>query len=51
MAVTITFSIPGTDAPKFKKRIQDESLKRGLSVSEFLVEAVAEFLRSENGRI
>lgn len=43
---SITFSIPGPEAPQLKKKIQDEALKRGLSVSEYVVECVAAYMRA-----
>jgi hypothetical protein len=43
---SITFSIAGKEGPLLKKRIEEEALKRGLSVSEFVVEAVVDYLRN-----
>jgi hypothetical protein len=46
LMASITFSIGGQEGPLLKKKIKEEALKRGLSVSEFCVEALAEYLRS-----
>lgn len=48
MSVAVSFTIPGEDALKLKKRIQEEALRRGLSMSEWITEAIAEYLRREN---
>lgn len=47
MSVPISFTIPGPDAAKLKERIREESMRRGISMSEWLVEAIAEYLRSQ----
>lgn len=50
MSTSITFTIRGQqEAEAFKQRIRDEATKRGLSISEFVVEAIAEYLRNEKG--
>ena len=49
MAVPLNLTIAGPDAAAFKRKIQAEALKRGLSVSEYVVDAIAEAMRRENG--
>jgi len=46
MSCPLSFTIPGEDALKLKKRIQAEALMRGFSMSEFIVEAIVEYLRN-----
>ena len=45
MSVSLTLSIAGPDAIKLKNRIFEEATKEGLSISEWVVRACAEFLR------
>ena len=45
MSVSLTLSIAGPDAAALKARIVKEALKNGMSVSEFVVMAVAQYLR------
>ena len=48
MSISVTFSIPGKQAPEFKERIRQEARKRGMTISEFVIEALAEFLRNHH---
>lgn len=48
MSATLNVIIAGPDGSKLKDRIREEATRRGQSVSEFCVEAIAEFLRREN---
>ena len=45
MSVPLSITIPGPDAAKLKERIQKEAQGQGLSISEWVVEAIAEKLR------
>jgi len=47
MSTSVTFTIAGPDAAKLKQRIQDEALIQGLSMSEWITNAVAEYLRNQ----
>lgn len=47
MSVSLTFSIPGPDAQAFKDRIQKEATAQGMSMSEYIVESIAEHLRNQ----
>jgi len=47
---SLTFTIPGdAEAEAFKKKIRDEALARGISMSEYVVEALAAYMRKKNG--
>ena len=47
MSASITFTIPGAEeARKFKERIRKEAMDRGISISEYVVEAIAEYMRN-----
>lgn len=48
MSVSVTFTIAGKQALEFKERMQHEALIRGLSMSEWLVEAAAEYIRKRS---
>jgi hypothetical protein len=48
MSVSLTLSIAGADAAKLKKRITEEAMRQGMSISEYVVMCVAEHLRKEN---
>jgi len=48
MSVSITFTIPGPQAPDFKAKIKEASAGQGMSMSEYIVEAVAEYMRSHH---
>lgn len=47
MSVSLSFTISGPEAAKLRERIREEALGRGMSISEFIVMAIAEFLRKE----
>ena len=47
MSVSITLTVAGEAAPQLKERIRQEAMGRGMSISEFIVMAIAEFLRKE----
>ena len=47
MSVSLTLSIAGPDAAKLKQRIAKEATDQGLSISEWVVQAIAEYLRKE----
>lgn len=47
MSVSITITIPGPDAPKLKKRLWEEAQRRGWSLSEYCVEALAHYMRDK----
>ncbi len=48
MSASVTFTIAGGDeAEAFKRKIREEALKKGVSVSEYITEAIAEYLRSQ----
>ena len=47
MSVSITFTIPGSqDALAFKERIRELSEAQGISMSEFIVESIAQYMRT-----
>ena len=46
MSVPLVVTIAGAEAEKFKERIRQEAFKLGMSVSEYVVMAVAEYIRS-----
>lgn len=46
----MSFTIPGPDAVKLKKRIQEEAFRQGLSMSELIVECIADYFRRGNGK-
>lgn len=46
MSATVNFTIPGPDAEAFKERIRKEAARKGWSISEFCVEALAEYFRT-----
>ena len=51
MSTSITFTVAGPEAEKLKERIRAEAFQRGLSMSEWIVEAIADYLRKEqNGK-
>ena len=51
MSVSVTFTIPGReDAAAFKARLNEEAMKRGMSLSEWLVEVIADHLRNQNAK-
>lgn len=47
MSSPLTITIAGPQAAAFKQKIREEATRRGLSISEMVVEAVAEFFRKE----
>lgn len=49
MSASITFTVGGQDAMKFKEKIRDISTREGMSMSEWIVEAIAEKMRGQNG--
>ncbi len=46
MSVNLSFTIPGKEAPEFKKMLRQKATEKGMSMSELIVEAVAEYLRN-----
>ena len=47
MSVSLTVTIAGREeASKFKEKIKEEAMKQGMSISEFVVGCIAEYLRS-----
>ena len=48
MSTSITFSVAGAQADALKEKIREEATRAGLSMSEWLVEAVAEKLRNHD---
>ena len=48
MSVTITFTVAGFEAPKLKERIREEAIARGVSVSEWITDAIVEYLRGDH---
>lgn len=46
MGTKITFTIAGKEGQAFKKLIQKTASEKGMSVSEFCVEALAEYIRN-----
>ena len=49
MSVSITFTIPGSqDALAFKDKIRELSEAQGISVSEYIVEAIAQRMRNHD---
>ena len=50
MSTSLTFTVPGgEEALKFKEMIRKTATAQGISMSELIVEAVAEYLRGKNG--
>jgi len=50
LSVTVSFTIQGAnEAFRFKELIRKTATEKGLSMSELIVEAVAEYLRKQNG--
>ena len=47
MSVSLTLSIAGPEAAKLKNRIYEEATQEGLSISEWMIRAAAEYLRKE----
>lgn len=47
MSIPMSFTIagPAEEATKFKQVIVKEALRHGMSASEYIVEAVADFMR------
>ena len=51
MSISLTFTIPGSsDALAFKEKIRELSEAQGISMSEYIVEAIAEHMRSHHAR-
>lgn len=49
MSVSITFTIPGNDdALAFKKKIREIAESQGVSMSEWIVNAIAERMRHDS---
>jgi hypothetical protein len=48
MSVPMTISIPGPQAQAFKDRLQEEARRQGISLSEWVVEACADYLRAHD---
>lgn len=46
MSIPLNITIPGKQAQAFKDRIKEEAVRQGISVSEYVVEAIAEYLRN-----
>ena len=46
MSTSITFSVAGAQAEALKEKIREEAMKQGLSMSEFIVMCVAEYMRT-----
>ncbi len=46
MSVNLSFTIPGKEAAKFKKMLKQTAIEKGMSLSEMIVEAIAEYLRN-----
>lgn len=47
MSVSVTFTVAGAQASALKERIKKEATERGISVSEWITEACAEYLRHQ----
>jgi hypothetical protein len=47
MSKNLTISVGGENAEKLIQRIREEAIKKGLSMSEYIVEAIIERLRNE----
>lgn len=51
MSVPLSVTIAGAQAAEFKEKVRQEALNRGMSMSELVVEALADYLRkSSNGQ-
>lgn len=51
MSASMTFTIPGgEEAVKFRELIRKTATAKGVSMSELIVEALAEYLRANNGQ-
>lgn len=44
MSVTLSITIAGPDAAKIKELMREKALKQGMSLSEFVVDCIAERL-------
>ena len=50
MSISLTFTIPGgEDALAFKEKIRELSEAQGISMSEYIVEAIAQYMRNHAG--
>ena len=47
MSTSITFTIAGQEAEKLKSLIREKATQEGMSVSEWIVQACAEYLRGK----
>ena len=48
MSTSITFSVAGAQADALKEKVREEATKAGMSMSEWITEAVAEKLRASH---
>ena len=49
MSVSITFTVQGSsDALAFKEKIRELSEAQGISMSEYIVEAIAQYMRNHD---
>jgi hypothetical protein len=46
MSVNVNFTIAGPEANKLRDRIREEAKSKGVSLSEFITEAVVYYLRN-----
>ena len=50
MSVSVTFTVAGPDAQKFKDILQSRATADGMSMSEWITQALADYLRRQNGK-
>ena len=46
MSTSITFSVAGAQADALKEKVREEATRAGMSMSEWITDAIAEKLRS-----
>ena len=49
MSVMMSFTVAGEDAAKLKEKVRELALQEGLSMSEWIVDAIVEKIRNNNG--
>ena len=51
MSIAITFTVPGqAAAEQFKEQLRESAMRRGMSMSELVVEALTKYLKESHGQ-
>jgi predicted HicB family RNase H-like nuclease len=48
MSTSLTFTISGPESAQLKERIRQEATEKGVSISEWITEAIVEYLRKKS---